>query len=125
MNILLVEPDKVLGEALVNALERVQYKVTWKRSAQTALDALDESIPDLIILEIQLGLHNGIEFIYEIRSYPEWQDIPVIVHTINANALDEQFSPAFQEIKVAAVLYKPRTSTAQLLKATQHVMSRA
>lgn len=123
MNILLIEPDRVLAEAIVAAFKRAKHTIVWKRSAQTALDVLDDKIPDLIILEIQLGLHNGIEFLYEIRSYPEWQNIPVLVHTLNSNALDEQFGPAFADLQVRAVFYKPRTSTQQLLKAAQQLMS--
>lgn len=123
MNILLIEPDRVLAEAITAAFKRAKHTTTWKRSAQTALDVLDDKIPDLIILEIQLGLHNGIEFLYEIRSYPEWQDIPILVHTLNSNALDEQFGPAFADLQVRAVFYKPRTSTQQLLKAVQQLVS--
>lgn len=125
MNILLVEPDRILGEAVKIALEACSYDVTWKRTAQTALDALDDplasGLPDLIILELQLGLHNGIEFLYEIASYPEWQHIPVIVHTINVKAQDEMFGESLEQLKVRAVLYKPKTSTAQLVQAVKHL----
>ena len=122
MNILVVEPDKILGGAIKNAFEAFGFKVTWKRSAQTALDALDEQVPDLIILELQLGLHNGIEFLYEVASYPEWQHIPVIVHTINARAQDEIFAASFKQLKVNEVLYKPKTTTTQLLKAVKQLV---
>lgn len=124
MNVLLVEPDRVLAETMLAAFKNTKHTAVWKRTAQMALDALDNKLPDLIILEIQLGLHNGIEFLYEIRSYPEWQNIPVIVHTLNANALDEQFANAFEELQVLGVFYKPRTSTQQLLKASQQLVSR-
>lgn len=119
MNILLIEPDRILGEAIKAALEAFGYKVVWKRSAQKALDSLDDAVPDLIILELQLGVHNGIEFLYEVASYPEWQHIPVIVHTINTKVQDEIFAASFAQLKVQAVLYKPRTSTAQLVKAVK------
>lgn len=115
MNILLIEPDKILGAAIQTAFRAFGYDVSWKRSAQTALDSLDDKIPDLIILEIQIGLHNGIEFLYEIRSYTEWQHIPAIVHTINTKATDEIFGPALAQLGVLAVLYKLQTSTAQLV----------
>ena len=121
VNILLVEPDQILGGAVQSALLTADYGVVWKRTAQTALDALDEGIPDLIILELQLGLHNGIEFLYEIASYPEWQHIPVIVHTINAKAQDDIFGESFYQLKVKAVLYKPKTSTLQLVQAVKHL----
>lgn len=117
MNVLLIEPDKVLGQAIVESLHVQAHDVVWCRTAQSALDSLDRQTPDLVILELQLGIHNGIEFLYEMRSYPEWNSIPVIVHTINANALDERFQAAFRQIGVQAVLYKPRTSTKKLIHA--------
>lgn len=116
MNILLIEADKVLGESSVNVLEAAGFKVTWKRSAQTGLDALDDYLPDIILLEIQLGNHNGIEFLYEINSYPEWQRVPIIIHTINPKAQDEIFKEAFKQLGVRDILYKPRTSTVQLVR---------
>ncbi|HSX23911.1 MAG TPA: response regulator [Candidatus Saccharimonadales bacterium] len=119
MNILLVEPDTVLADTIRAALETAGYLVTWKRSAQTALNSLDETVPDLIILELQLGVHNGIELLYEMNSYPEWQHIPVIVHTINTKAQDLVYSQSFGQLHVQAVLYKLHTSTQQLVKAVK------
>lgn len=116
MKLLLIEPDKILGQILQANLQTAGHTVLWCRTAQKSLDALDEELPDLIILEIQLGLHNGIEFLYEIRSYPEWQHIPVAVHTINTKALDMIFGQAFEQLGVRSVLYKPRTTTKQLLR---------
>lgn len=123
MKVLLIEPDAVLAEAISAAFTKRKHQVTWRRSAQKALDALDETVPDLIVLEIQLGLHNGIEFLYEIRSYPEWQNIPVVVHTLNAKVLDRQFTNAFADLDVRAVLYKPRTSTQQLVHVLNQFVS--
>lgn len=125
MNILLVEPDKILGSVIKAAFEAVGDDVVWTRSAQIALDSLDDTLanqPDIIILEIQLGLHNGIEFLYEIRSYPEWQHIPVIVHTINENSKDNIFSPALKQLGVVQVFYKPQTPTASLVKAARRLV---
>ena len=117
MNVLLVEPDKLLGEVTTAELEKVGINVAWKRTAQSALDSLDDQLPDVIIVELQLGLHNGVELIYEIRSYWEWQNMPVIVHTMNARALDDRLVSAFEQLGVKAVLYKPRTGSAQLMRA--------
>lgn len=114
MNILLVEPDKILGGATVGSLQDRGHRVVWHRSGQSALDSLDQQMPDVIIIEIQLGIHNGIEFLYELRSYPEWQNIPVIVHTINDHVTDRHFSVSFEELGVETVLYKPRTTAHQL-----------
>ena len=121
MNLLLVEPDKLLGEVAKNALEAAGCVVSWKRTAQTALDALDHKLPDVIVVELQLGLHNGVELLYEIRSYTEWQHIPFIVHTMNARVLDDRLSSALEQLGVVAVLYKPRTTVAQLIRAVKQI----
>lgn len=111
-----------MGEAVKTALQAFDYKVAWCRNAQTALDSLDETFPDLVVVELQLGLHNGIEFLYEMRSYPEWQQIPAIVHTINAKAQDEIFAQSFESLGVQAVLYKPRTTTSQLVRMVKQLV---
>lgn len=120
MKVLLVEPDKIIGGSIKDALQNDKCNVLWRRSAQSALDELDINLPDLIILELQLGLHNGIEFLFEINSYPEWQLIPVIIHTINSKAQDSIYEKTFSQLNVKAVLYKPRTSTKQLVSMVQN-----
>lgn len=125
MNILLIEPDRILGEATKRALQFAGYEVSWQRSAQTALDAMDTRVPKAIVLEIQLGLHNGIEFLYEIQSYPEWQGIPILIYTANAHALDTQFSRSFENLQVRMVLYKPQTNTNKLLHALAQVVEQS
>lgn len=62
MKVLLVEPDRILGATLVEQLSAAGHDVVWRHSAQTALDSLDETLPGAVILELQLGIHNGIEF---------------------------------------------------------------
>ena len=85
-------------------------------SAQSGIDAVDANIPDVIVIEPQLGLHNGVEFLYELRSYPEWQDIPVVVYSINRRIADPAFAPALRQLGARDVLYKPTTSLARLVK---------
>ncbi len=114
MKILLVEPDRVLAKVLTDSLHAAGHDVVCARTAQTSLDGADDS-PDIIVLETQLGLHNGIEFLYELRSYVEWQDIPVIIHTLNTNLLNEQFAKPLTDLGVVKTLYKPQTTTKQLI----------
>lgn len=111
-----------MGQTSKRALETAGFDVTWKRTAQTGLDALDDALPALIVVELQLGIHNGIEFLYELYSYPEWQNVPIIVHTINAKAQDDIFQPTLRQLGVRSILYKPHTSTAQLVRAVKNIV---
>lgn len=116
-HVLLIEPDIGLAQVYVQALELAGYHVAHVISAQAAIGAADAQAPHAIVLELQLPVHGGIEFLYEFRSYPEWQHIPVI---INSHIPPEEFVPVQpvlrDELGVRVCYYKPRTSLQQLLR---------
>jgi len=115
-DILLIEPDKLLAETYFLALDQAGHRVMACAGAQSAILVADRHQPELVILELQLVEHSGIEFLYEFRSYPEWQDIAVIV---NSFVPPSEFSASQEllrdELGVVAYLYKPRASLQQLL----------
>lgn len=119
MNILLLEPDKILAEVYASALMNSGHNVSLGTDAQTAIHTIDEKLPDLIIMELLLARHNGVEFLYELRSYSEWTNIPVILLTaVQRNAL----SAALQDqLGVNAYLYKPRTDIQKLLRMVERI----
>lgn len=117
MNILLVEPDRLLAQAYAQALQHAGHKVRVAPTAQAAIFAADERRPDLVLLEVQLVSHSGIEFMYEFRSYPEWQGIPVvIVSHVPPGEFADSWDLLKNELGVKAYRYKPRTSLAALLR---------
>ena len=115
--ILLIEPDRVLAETYRQALLGAGHVVVCCASAQAGIISADQHRPDVIILELQLIEHSGIEFLYELRSYSDWQDIPVIIHT---NVPPSEFTLSKKIIKdqlgVRTYLYKPQTNLTQLLR---------
>jgi DNA-binding response OmpR family regulator len=113
--ILLIEPDTALARIYSSALKAARHKVRVASSAQGAITAADRHTPDMIILEMQLAHHNGLEFLYEFRSYPEWQKIPILLHTIVPPAEFAENTSLWHELGVDGYMYKPRTSLKQLL----------
>lgn len=110
MNVLLVEPDVLLSKTYAHALEKIGVKTTAVRNAQKALFALEEQLSDLIILELQLANHNGIEFIYELRSYADWHKIPIMLHTLVPPHVLKPNLNMLYALGVIGYLYKPDTS---------------
>jgi len=123
MNILLVEPDLFLGKIYKQALENLGNEVAWAKSAQQAVALADDNKPDVVVLEIQMPRHNGIEFLYEFRSYPEWQSIPVILHTLASYSTN--WIESFDDLGVLDYLYKPATSLKQLADSVRRVLASA
>lgn len=115
-HILYVEPDVVLARVYEEALQASGYSVCAVLSAQAAVSAADDMLPDIVILELQLPRHNGLEFLYEFRSYPDWHQVPVLIHSMvpaGEFMLVQDYSRQF--LGICGYLYKPQTSLAELV----------
>ncbi len=115
--VLVVEPDQILGETYRAALSKSGHEVLLQHQAQSGIFAVDQKKPDIILLELQLPGHGGIEFLHELRSYIEWQAIPVILHTMISAARLKPQLPRFLELGIIEYLYKPATNLQQLARA--------
>lgn len=116
-NILLIEPDRLLADTYRQSLETAKHNVLMCSSAQSAIFAADTIKPDAVVLELQLIDHSGIEFLYEFRSYPEWQAIPVIVLTqVPPMEFNGSRALLVDELGVVDYLYKPQTTLAELIE---------
>ena len=49
----------------------------------------DSSIPDLILLDLNMPLKDGYQVMQEIKQYPELKNIPILVITSSTRADDE------------------------------------
>jgi DNA-binding response OmpR family regulator len=121
MHILLLEPDVLQASCYREALERAGHKVSHALSAQGAVQLADAQVPDAVVLELQLQGHNGVEFLYEFRSYHEWLHVPAIIHSFVSPQELARSAILATELGVVAVLHKPRTSLKQLCAAVRSV----
>lgn len=117
MVILLIEPDTKLAAVYKDALEQAEHEVILAKHAQGAIHAADEKKPDIVLLELQLTAHNGIEFLYEFRSYAEWKDIPVLLLTLVTPTSLQITQQTLDSLGIVDILYKPATNLRQLINA--------
>lgn len=120
----MLEPDVVLARTYREVLEQAGHEVCVCREAQEAVFCVDDAIPAVILLELQLVGHSGIEFLYELRSYADWRAIPVVIlsnvppHEFNNNA-----ALLRQTLGVSEYCYKPQTSLATMLSLTNRLVA--
>lgn len=90
--VLLVEDERKTGEMLRDALQSEGISVNWAMDGPTALEKLNKSSPDLIILDLKLPGMTGDEVLERIRAvdkfvdvivYTNYQDPPVMQKLIN------------------------------------------
>lgn len=116
-DILLIESDKILATNILKALKKAGHSVEWQVDPQTALDRAEDKLPDVVILDLILAGHGGVEFTYEFRSYPDWQKIPIVLYSsLSAEELRGVVG-GFEHLNIAIFLYKPQTGLADLVKA--------
>ncbi len=100
----------------------VDYDVSVATDGVQAAEHANAVRPDCVIMEVSLAQHSGIEFLYEFRSYVDWQSIPVVVFTslqIPQTVL-RSVSWGLLDIEYA---YKPHTSLDQLSTLVQGLVS--
>lgn len=111
--LLIIEPDSILAAQYTDFFAD-DYEVRTVGTAQAAILAADKKSPDLVIVEPLLAGHSGIEFLYEFRSYAEWQHVPVIITSrVRGDALGIS-GAVRKQCGIAAVCYKPETGLHKL-----------
>jgi PAS domain S-box-containing protein len=79
--VLVVEDDETTRELLRAMLEKEGLAVTEARNGVEGLARLGAMRPGLILLDLMMPQMDGFEFCQEVKSHPQWQDIPIVVMT--------------------------------------------
>ena len=79
--ILLVEDDPPVREVLAELFDVSGYRALKASSAEEALDVLHVMGPDLIVIDVCLGVMSGIELCAQIKHDPRYEFTPVVILT--------------------------------------------
>lgn len=77
--VLMVEDSRVSLEVYAQRLERRGYQVATAISAEAARVELDNSLPDLILLDVFMPKVSGFDFLKELRAAPRTATVPIIL----------------------------------------------
>ena len=87
-SILVVEDEDALATLLQYNLEKEGYRVSVAEDGEEALARVEESPPDLVILDWMLPKVSGIEVCRRIRARSESRNLPVIMLTARGEESD-------------------------------------
>ena len=119
MKILLIEPNRILAQQYCSFFSSKGYEIAWREDAQSGIVAADESAPDVVIVELLLAGHSGVEFLYEFRSYADWLRVPAIILSSATKPAMGLPDSTLIELGVSSYLYKPETSLDKLERAVK------
>jgi DNA-binding response OmpR family regulator len=116
--ILLVDDERNLVELTTMRLESAGYEVIAAYDGAEALDKINQSKPDLIILDLMLPKVDGYEVCTMLKQDGRYQNIPIVLLTAKVQEKDEQLG---QECGANAYVRKPFQAK-ELLETIQRLL---
>jgi DNA-binding response OmpR family regulator len=128
-SILVVDDEPSVAEVVSLYLKREGFNVRQARDGQAALDAIEESVPDLVVLDVMLPHVDGLEILRRLRHNAN-HDVPVILLTARGQEVEriygfelgaddyvtKPFSPIELVARVKAVLRRSKGVSAETLE---------
>lgn len=79
--ILIADDDPMNLEVMLGYLGSEHYEILYAPNGRKAIDITIQESPDLIIMDWEMPVMNGIEAIGHLRSNAETKDIPIVIAT--------------------------------------------
>ena len=114
--LLIIDDDPVIA-----AIYRKKFEATGNFVVDTALDATQgassilASLPDIVLLDLNLGARSGLDLLRDLRAVAKFRDLPIVV--ITGEPEDSPMLAAASASSVTGVLRKDEWSVDAVLSA--------
>lgn len=105
----MVDDSKTLRLVVGKALSPLGYDVTEATNGFNALFAMERQLPHLILLDINMPIMGGLEFLELVKQKPALHSIPIVML---ASPTDHLVIPEIARLGVNGTLVKPFTPEA-------------
>ena len=88
--VLVADDEPSIATALEFLLHRSGYEVCVARNGEEALQLIEQTLPDLVLLDVMMPLRSGYEVCRVLRQREEWKHIKVILLTAKGQEADQK-----------------------------------
>lgn len=88
--ILIVDDESNIVLSLEFLMKQAGFQVRKAEDGEQALAAIEERMPDLVLLDVMMPRKNGYEVCQAIRSRPEWSRLPVVMLTAKGRDVERE-----------------------------------
>jgi signal transduction histidine kinase len=120
--VMLVDDDETLREGLSTLIETQGWRVFQAENGQVALEHLDHKKPTLILLDLNMPVMDGFEFLTRLQDNDKWRSTPVIVLTAKNLTAQEQ---AHLNQQVETIFKKDADNQDELISSIHKLISEA
>jgi HD-like signal output (HDOD) protein/DNA-binding response OmpR family regulator len=119
-NILLIDDEAVIREPIAAVLHANGHKVSCASDPATAIKAVEQLTPELVLLDIQLGNADGLSLLSDFRARPALVSTPVLLLT---GVADKSVILRAAKLGVQGYILKSTFSTKELLTRVDGVLN--
>ena len=83
--VMAVDDDPVILDTLRTILEGQGFTVTTLGGPERFWETLEESVPDLLVLNVGMPVVTGLDLCRVVRNEPRWSRLPVLLLTVHAD----------------------------------------
>ncbi len=114
--IMLVEDNPINREVAISLLEFIDLEIFSAENGRVALEMATKEAFDLVLMDVQMPIMDGLEATRNIRKIEAWKEIPIIAMTAHAfeediencmsAGMNDHVSKPVEPQKLYATLYK-------------------
>lgn len=97
--VLIVEDEAWQADVFVRQLADT-YDVSLATNGHAAINAIDDALPDVIILDVLLAGSTGFSLIHELKSHDDLSAIPIVLITNLAEAVPAEIAKRYDITEV-------------------------
>ncbi len=105
--ILVVEDDRVIAGAMRDYLKAYGYEAQAAYNGKEAMENWQQKDYDLMLVDVQLPLKNGIEICHEVRQDPRGAKTPVVLMSAVYRDVERARDYAMRGLRANAYMEKP------------------
>jgi DNA-binding response OmpR family regulator len=88
--VLVVDDEPNIVMSLEFLMRRAGFEVAVARNGREALEALDGTPPDLLLLDVMMPEFDGYEVCERIRARPEWNATKIVMLTARGREVERE-----------------------------------
>jgi len=90
--VIVVEDEPNIAESLNFILQRAGYEVKWVNDGNDAVFEVQNSHPDVVVLDVMLPNRSGLDILRDIRAAPAISQTPVLMLSAKGQSKDVEIA---------------------------------
>lgn len=120
--IAIIEDDPVISQMYRMKFEADGFEVYMADDGKRGVEIVKSVKPDIILLDLQMPVMNGVEALTEIRSQPWGKDIPVLILT---NLGEEEAPSEIKSLDITSYIVKAALTPKQVVARVKQALEAA